>query len=60
LTATSADGASLQATLQLQPEIDYARSGDVSIAYHVAGDGPVDLVVVSFLGNIAYLVSVSA
>jgi hypothetical protein len=26
------------------PEIHYARSGDVSIAYHVVGDGPVDLV----------------
>jgi hypothetical protein len=24
------------------PEINYARSGDVAIAYQVVGDGPVD------------------
>ena len=41
--------------LELHPEIDYARSGDVSIAYQVAGDGPVDLVVVPFLTNIISL-----
>jgi class 3 adenylate cyclase len=41
--------------LELQPDIDYARSGDVSIAYQVAGDGPVDLVVVPFLTNIVSL-----
>jgi class 3 adenylate cyclase len=29
------------------PEIRYARNGDVSIAYSVMGDGPVDLVYVS-------------
>lgn len=29
-----------------QPETRYAKSGDVSIAYQVAGDGPIDLVVV--------------
>jgi len=26
------------------PEVRYARSGDVSIAYEVVGDGPFDLV----------------
>ena len=26
------------------PEVRYARSGDVSIAYQVIGDGPFDLV----------------
>jgi len=29
-----------------QPEICYARSGDVSIAYQVTGEGPLDLVLV--------------
>ena len=29
-----------------QPETYYARSGDVSIAYQVVGDGPFDLVYV--------------
>ncbi len=28
------------------PEMQYARSGDVNIAYEVAGDGPIDLVIV--------------
>jgi len=36
------------------PEIQYARSGDVSIAYQVAGDGAVDLVFVPFLFNLAF------
>jgi hypothetical protein len=31
------------------PEVRYARSGDVSIAYQVIGNGPVDLVFVPFL-----------
>ena len=31
------------------PEVRYARSGDLSIAYQVVGDGPVDLVFVPFL-----------
>jgi pimeloyl-ACP methyl ester carboxylesterase len=30
----------------LQPDTRYARSGDVNIAYQVAGDGPVDLLYV--------------
>jgi hypothetical protein len=29
------------------PEVQYAKSGDVSIAYSVVGDGPFDLVFVS-------------
>jgi hypothetical protein len=28
------------------PDTPYAKSGDVNIAYQVAGDGPVDLVYV--------------
>ena len=38
------------------PDIRYARSGDVSIAYQVLGDGPLDLVVVR--GSLAHLDSV--
>ncbi len=37
-----------------RPEVQYARSGDVSIAYQVVGDGPPDVVLVSFLGNIVW------
>jgi class 3 adenylate cyclase len=36
------------------PDVCYARSGDVAVAYHVVGDGPVDLVLVPFIGNIRY------
>ena len=32
--------------MTLRPETQYARSGDVSIAYQVIGDGPFDLVFV--------------
>ena len=32
--------------LMRAPEIRYAKSGDVHIAYQVFGDGPVDLVMV--------------
>src|SRR5690348_15813670 len=31
----------------MRPDVLYARSGDVNIAYQVTGDGPFDLVVVS-------------
>jgi len=31
-------------TVPVQPETHYARSGDVSIAYQVIGDGPFDLI----------------
>jgi pimeloyl-ACP methyl ester carboxylesterase len=37
------------------PDIRYARSGDVAIAYQVVGDGPVDLVFVPFFGNIRWI-----
>ena len=30
------------------PDVSYARSGDVSIAYQVVGDGPTDLVFLPF------------
>jgi class 3 adenylate cyclase len=36
------------------PDIRYARSGDVSIAYQVVGDGPVDLIFVPFFGNVRW------
>jgi hypothetical protein len=32
--------------VRLTPTTKYARSGDVSIAYQVVGDGPADLVLV--------------
>jgi class 3 adenylate cyclase len=34
------------------PDVSYARSGDVSIAYQVLGEGPSDLVILPFLSNI--------
>jgi class 3 adenylate cyclase len=34
------------------PDVSYARSGDVSIAYQVVGDGPTDLVLLPFLSNL--------
>ena len=37
-----------------RPEVHYARSGDVSIAYQVIGEGASDLVFVPFLGNIVW------
>jgi pimeloyl-ACP methyl ester carboxylesterase/class 3 adenylate cyclase len=37
------------------PEVRYARSGDVNIAYEVLGEGPVDLVVVpGFISNLDF------
>ena len=33
-------------TIDVRPETDYARSGDVNIAYQVVGEGPFDLVYV--------------
>jgi class 3 adenylate cyclase/pimeloyl-ACP methyl ester carboxylesterase len=36
------------------PDVQYARSGDVAIAYQVVGDGPVDLVFVPFFGNVRW------
>jgi class 3 adenylate cyclase len=36
------------------PETQYARSGDVAIAYQVVGDGPIDLVFVPFFGNVRW------
>jgi class 3 adenylate cyclase len=34
------------------PDVSYARSGDVAIAYQVVGEGPTDLVIFPFLSNI--------
>jgi class 3 adenylate cyclase/pimeloyl-ACP methyl ester carboxylesterase len=34
------------------PDVSYARSGDVAIAYQVVGGGPTDLVIFPFLSNI--------
>jgi class 3 adenylate cyclase len=36
------------------PEVRYARSGDVSIAYQVVGEGPVDVLFVPFLINLVW------
>ena len=36
------------------PDVRYARSGDVTIAYQVLGEGPVDLVFVPFFGNLRW------
>jgi class 3 adenylate cyclase len=36
------------------PDVRYARSGDVSIAYQVVGDGPVDLLFVPFMINLVW------
>ncbi|HTG47943.1 MAG TPA: adenylate/guanylate cyclase domain-containing protein [Actinomycetota bacterium] len=33
------------------PEVHYARSGDVSIAYHILGEGPPDIVVIRGLAG---------
>src|SRR5262245_31091989 len=39
----------------MHPETHYARSGDVSIAYQVVGNGPVDLVLVPpFVSHVEY------
>src|SRR3989442_5317756 len=39
----------------MQSETRYARSGDVSIAYQVVGDGPFDLVFApGFVSNVEY------
>ncbi len=43
--APATDGA-VARTSQTQPRVRYTRSGDVSIAYQVVGDGPIDLVLV--------------
>jgi class 3 adenylate cyclase/pimeloyl-ACP methyl ester carboxylesterase len=37
------------------PDVSYARSGDVAIAYQVVGKGPPDLVVLMFLSNLYML-----
>jgi class 3 adenylate cyclase len=37
------------------PEVRYARSGDVSIAYQVVGEGPVDVLFVPFLINLVWV-----
>jgi class 3 adenylate cyclase len=36
------------------PDVRYARSGDVAIAYQVLGEGPVDLVFVPFFANVRW------
>ena len=36
------------------PEVRYARSGDVSIAYQIVGEGPVDLIFVPFMINLVW------
>ena len=36
------------------PDVRYARSGDVSVAHQVVGEGPIDLVFVPFFGNLRW------
>ncbi len=36
------------------PDVRYARSGDVSIAYQVVGDGPVDVLFVPYMINLVW------
>jgi class 3 adenylate cyclase len=36
------------------PEVRYARSGDLNIAYQVVGEGPVDLIFVPFMINLVW------
>ena len=37
------------------PEVEYAKSGAVAIAYQISGGGPVDIVLVTgFVANILY------
>ena len=39
----------------MQPDIRYARSGTVAIAYQVVGDGDVDLVYIpDYLSNLVF------
>ena len=45
-------------TAPVQPGTRYAESGDVSIAYQIVGDGPIDIVFVNgFIGNLEDTVS---
>jgi pimeloyl-ACP methyl ester carboxylesterase len=37
------------------PDVHYARSGDVSIAYQVVGEGPPDLLLLPFLSSLWWL-----
>lgn len=37
------------------PEVHYARSGGVAIAYQVVGEGPIDLVYAPHLSNLMSL-----
>jgi pimeloyl-ACP methyl ester carboxylesterase len=42
-------------TVRVQPDVHYARNGDVAIAYQVVGDGDRDLVFVpDFVSNLVY------
>ena len=36
------------------PDVGYARSGDVAIAFQVVGEGPIDVAFVPFFGNIRW------
>ena len=47
-------GAALSSDVMDVPEIHYARSGDVAIAYQVVGDGSMDLVYVPTFANLVF------
>jgi hypothetical protein len=36
------------------PDVRYARSGDLAIAYSVSGDGPIDIVLLAMMTNVGY------
>jgi class 3 adenylate cyclase/pimeloyl-ACP methyl ester carboxylesterase len=36
------------------PDVRYARSGDLAIAYSVSGRGPIDLVLLAMMSNVGY------
>lgn len=39
----------------MRPDTDYAKSGDIHIAYQVVGDGPLDLIIVpGFVSNVDF------
>jgi pimeloyl-ACP methyl ester carboxylesterase len=46
-------------TCAVQPETRYARSGDVSIAYQVVGEGPFDVVLVQSFSHVELMWSMS-
>jgi len=36
------------------PDVRYARSGDLALAYSVSGGGPIDIVLLAMMTNVGY------